>query len=99
MDSLFVLGLLSHSCSLSPLSTDLEVIILLRATPRGVLMKRALKKLFGTLFTGIGGEMFFFYARSVQTWEFGSFRKLQDSKFHRYFNHEIWLTAKKLVDC
>jgi len=54
-------GLLSNPCGLSPLGTNLEEIIFLRAALRGVLMKRALKKLFGTPFTGVWGGMFFIY--------------------------------------
>ena len=43
MGGLFYPGLLSHCCDLSPLGTDLEVDILLRATMRGGFIKWALK--------------------------------------------------------
>jgi len=62
MDDLFHPGLLSHSCGLSPSITDLEVIILLRAAPRGLLMKRALKKIVGDPFMGVWFGMFFIRA-------------------------------------
>jgi len=42
-------GLLSCSYGSSPLGTDFEAINPLRAAPRGILMKRALKKFFSAL--------------------------------------------------
>ena len=74
MGSLFCPGLLSHSCGLSPLGTDLEVIILLSATLRGVLMKRALKMLFDAPFTGVWSDFLLNLLHSVHTWECRSFR-------------------------
>ena len=57
--SLFSLGLCSHSYDLSPLGTDLEVDILLSTAPRGIPMKRALKKLFGALYMEVRGGFLF----------------------------------------
>jgi hypothetical protein len=57
---MFCPGLLSHSCGLSPSGTALEFDILLIATPKGVLMKRALKMLLGALVPGIREKKFFY---------------------------------------
>lgn len=61
--------------------------------------EKSLKKSLGAPFTGIWVDMLiicFFYARSVRAWEFQSCGQSQDSRFHRYVNHQNRLIAEIL---
>ena len=76
--------LLSHSCCLSPSGVDVAGDIFLRAAPRGMLVKRALKKVFSAPFLFIG--MYFissiFFSSPPLEFPKSNFVRILECKFY-----------------
>lgn len=88
MDGLFCPGLLLHSCNWSPLGTDLEVGILLRAAPMVCLQKGPLKSSLAFRSWTFGLKCIF-----PSVWVLAQFSDIIG--FLRFIEHEIYQSHVK----